>query len=302
VASRRRKMSEGDSLDLLLDTICNMFGGIVFISLLVVLLLQNSENVSASRDQEIAPKDIELLKEDLIQTQTELERLQLARRQQLEFLSKYVPDDLHQRLNNLETLTEQNIELEQQSQDLRERNAETVIAIDETEKALTTSAESVASLRDDIQEMEEQLSAAEQEHAVSLPRAQRDYARHSLQISIRFNRAYFRHDLDQLTRGHWVPNLRDYVITKDESGHYEVQVRPTAGIDLADRARAKALLQGHLRCFPPSGWTVSLTLWPESFSSFRTLREILTELGYSLTAITPDTPVSDRGGADRLFQ
>ncbi|MCG6155889.1 hypothetical protein [Rubinisphaera margarita] len=302
MTSRRRKAREGDGLDLLLDTICNMFGGIVFISLLVVLLLQNSEDVSASREVEIDPREIELLQEDLRLARTELDRLQLARLQQLEFLSRYVPDDLQQRLEDLEDLSEQNFDLENRSQELREKNAETVIAIDETEKSLRTSAELLDELKVDVREMEKELSAAVEEQSVSLPRAQREYARRSLQLSIRFNRVFFRHDPDQLTRGNSVPNLRDYVITEDEDQYYEVQVRPTAGIDLADRARARALLQSQLRRFPSSSWTISLTLWPESFGSFRTLREILTELGYSLTAITPDTPVFDRGGEDRLFQ
>ena len=47
--TRKQVQSEG-SLDLLLDTICNTFGGVVFIALLVVLLLRLSpvQQLSAS--------------------------------------------------------------------------------------------------------------------------------------------------------------------------------------------------------------------------------------------------------------
>ena len=44
---RRRSGGDGDdSLELLLDTITNAFGGIVFLAILVIILLQNSSETS----------------------------------------------------------------------------------------------------------------------------------------------------------------------------------------------------------------------------------------------------------------
>ena len=40
--SRRKQQNDNGSLELLLDTICNTFGGILFISLLVVILLNTT--------------------------------------------------------------------------------------------------------------------------------------------------------------------------------------------------------------------------------------------------------------------
>lgn len=47
----RRKPAPTDSLELLLDTICNTFGGILFIAILVVLLLQMTPGSSQESDQ-----------------------------------------------------------------------------------------------------------------------------------------------------------------------------------------------------------------------------------------------------------
>ena len=41
----RKSSASSDSLDLLLDTICNTFGGVLFIAMLVIILL----NISAIR-------------------------------------------------------------------------------------------------------------------------------------------------------------------------------------------------------------------------------------------------------------
>jgi TolA-binding protein len=50
----RSRVSESDSLDLLLDTICNTFGGILFISLLVVIMINTSRPQATPTPQEIA--------------------------------------------------------------------------------------------------------------------------------------------------------------------------------------------------------------------------------------------------------
>jgi len=100
--------------------------------------------------------------------------------------------------------------------------------------------------------LETELDQAIDEYAVVLPRAKRMPTVEALQISVRFNRLYFRHDLTQLQRGNWVPNLDDYIITSDSEDSYEVQAKPTAGLDLSERERAKAILRAKLRSFAPN--------------------------------------------------
>ncbi len=70
---RRRRSSPKDSLDLLLDTICNAFGGIVLIAILIALLTRQAarqaEPVAAGQDRDVVEQQI-------AQSQREIQGLQ----------------------------------------------------------------------------------------------------------------------------------------------------------------------------------------------------------------------------------
>ena len=72
--SRRRKNDTG-SLDLLLDTICNTFGGILLIALLVIVLLNTTSKTKAVGDTE--KSQLEMLDNAIKQEEPgrEIERL-----------------------------------------------------------------------------------------------------------------------------------------------------------------------------------------------------------------------------------
>lgn len=66
--ARRWKREEGDSLDLLLDTMCNLFGGIIFVALLVALLAGDDAskkvNPTRSPSQDLLEREIANLEEE----------------------------------------------------------------------------------------------------------------------------------------------------------------------------------------------------------------------------------------------
>jgi len=299
--SYRKQPVQADSLELLLDTICNMFGGIVFISLLVILMLQQSAGTTPEEDL-VDLLAIEKLEQEVSLARSTNERVRQAREQQAALIAKYVPVALQESLHELESLSEKNAKLEHRSQALRENNLEKVKGIDQTQHALTASDELLMELQGSVEKLETEVAATLSEHSVAFPRASHVRGATAIQVSVRFGRLYFRHDLSQLRHGHWLPNLEDYVVTQNNENFYEVQVRPQAGLALADREQVKALLRDRLRNYPPARWTISISLWPESFQAFRQVRELLTELGYQFTVVTPDSAVIDRGGETRLFQ
>ena len=59
---KRWRRGEGDSLDLLLDTMCNLFGGIVFVALLVAIIAGDdaSKKINPSRNasQDLLEREI----------------------------------------------------------------------------------------------------------------------------------------------------------------------------------------------------------------------------------------------------
>ncbi len=78
---KRRFRGQSDSLDLLLDTICNTFGGIIFIACLVTLLTRES-NTGPHRAMEQA--DVDMLKRRIDVATSDIEKLEALIAQQTE--------------------------------------------------------------------------------------------------------------------------------------------------------------------------------------------------------------------------
>jgi hypothetical protein len=75
---RRFRSKGNDSLDLLLDTICNAFGGIVLIAILITLLTRDTqdrmEEQASSADRELIERQIASLQSDVKEAQEYLQR------------------------------------------------------------------------------------------------------------------------------------------------------------------------------------------------------------------------------------
>jgi hypothetical protein len=77
--SRRGRTSDVESMDLLLDTICNAFGGVVFIALLVVILVSISSQQSGARmPTRLAAAEFVELQNEHRQLQRQMEQLEMA--------------------------------------------------------------------------------------------------------------------------------------------------------------------------------------------------------------------------------
>ena len=97
----RASKKKSDSMDLLLDTICNTFGGVLFIALLVVMLVQTSpagrSQASPVRDSNSA-EQIAQRRGELASLTDELARVQAARSGQLRTLASLAPDEMRRLL------------------------------------------------------------------------------------------------------------------------------------------------------------------------------------------------------------
>jgi cell division protein ZapA (FtsZ GTPase activity inhibitor) len=75
---RRFRTTQSDSLDLLLDTICNAFGGIVLIAILITLLTSDTkeklEEAATTADKELIERQIASLKSDIKEAEEYLQR------------------------------------------------------------------------------------------------------------------------------------------------------------------------------------------------------------------------------------
>jgi len=93
----RRRGAPASSLDLLLDTICNTFGGVVFLAILTIILLQMSGHDAESTSPEVPRQaelaDLELRREDAA---ARLKTLRAATAQQDALREQLVPADVRE--------------------------------------------------------------------------------------------------------------------------------------------------------------------------------------------------------------
>ena len=151
---RKRTTGPKDSLDLLLDTMCNAFGGIVLIAILVALLISPSDS-NSSRESKVNRETLELSRKsrELSELENQMAVLEerykdieeiipfVQKRDQLRETLKKLQESEAQSLvslnNRLAELMEQQVEAEQELSDLTAEIAALTSEIDSTSTALS---------------------------------------------------------------------------------------------------------------------------------------------------------------------
>ncbi|WP_417386432.1 hypothetical protein [Gimesia sp.] len=145
MARRASAEAKESSLELLLDTICNTFGGVLFIAILVIVLVNmSSRQVNKIPQKSRAQQDLELL-----QLQHDLEQA----RSQLETLNETA--------SQMETIKAQFTN--QESIVLAKKLHESELNISQTVISTTRSGEETAEMQQKINEINEQLEQQSQE-------------------------------------------------------------------------------------------------------------------------------------------
>ncbi|MCM2371863.1 hypothetical protein [Aporhodopirellula aestuarii] len=138
---KRRESDQGDSFDLFLDTICNTFGGIVFLAILVALLarIRHDPSGSESADQPVTALTMRTLELEFSQQQSRLLDLQSVRDATPEFQFDSEVSNLVDRRDELEDLSATEKKLIEQRQQLGKKlmdiAAETATIPEQVEQA-----------------------------------------------------------------------------------------------------------------------------------------------------------------------
>lgn len=277
---RKLRANKDESLDLLLDTLCNVFGGIILISCLLSLLTQhNSPKPAASSS--------------LAETQSKLsaERL-LAAQNELAGLLKLDAQNLAKGQNPLQSLIQERNELQatldrirtqqptnansdtsqpkERAGDLTELRAE-VRALEQKiadAKARKKAAEQKGhDLAGEIQSIRNKTAAEDAKRAehVRFPK-ERTSSKSPYNVILKYGALYPLQDasgqnFSGLTR---VPK-------KDEE--FEAIPKKSEGILINDLATIRRLLASYQH----RGGYVSLSVYPDSFESFRILKALILE-------------------------
>ena len=278
--SRRRRTSiNASSLDLFLDTICNAFGGIMFLSILISVLakMQDTRASSKPSNESIQQSDADEFSRKLKELQSDRSRI-LATIDSLETLSVGADQS-------------EVIELKERTRQARRRLDLAVAGQSLMSLKLSEIQVDATNLKQESVELEEKLVAAQAAYLdkakavddaldsrvqkTELPSV-RATNKGNLLFAMRYGKLYLISDTaHRLSGNYYAPHA---IVTKTPFST-EVKPRKEAGWDLSV-AEDVSQLEAALANEPPHNTFLSVAVWPDSFKEFARLKENCLRLGY----------------------
>ena len=281
-----RKPQDESSLELLLDTISNAFGGILFIAILVSILIRLTS--PPSHDDQVS----EPAHDALVTLETELQDA-VAR---LEILAQ-ASDEKSRTAGKLEEKGVRQIltdvrELKDEEKSLNKAAAQQVKAIatsqrklEETQRESAKLSDSLAQIRGEAEKRKETLEEelAKRGKASKLPSPQLAVTREFV-IVVRYGRVFQPYKYDDVARSRRL-NLNEFVVVKDAQDHLTISPRIGRGLSIGDDETFARGLTEILEGRSPGIWHISLAVWDDSFGDFLDLKAAIVQLGYKYRII-----------------
>lgn len=278
----RSKTSTHDSLDLLLDTICNTFGGVLFISLLVVILLNmSSRTVSLTPPSEVSQQELSEQREQMLEQQRRLESLSRTAEQRRRAIEQFSDPDA-------QGLAEEHRQRQSELEDLlEERNRRA--------GDIAGSQEQINQTLQELQDLQEQLAAARARHAalaaeLAQEREQRlQTAELPRQQSTTKIPAVFLLQQGRLCAytaagpgGQFIPNDREHRVMTDADGEY-VQPILENGLRVDPAGGNVDDIMNRFNEFNSSAHFILVAVWPDSFAEAAVVRDAAVRAGFQYT-------------------
>jgi len=249
--SRRLQSRGGDNLELLLDTMCNAFGGVMFIAMLLAVLSQFAQVTGKAVADPVEVKQLELERARLESALNELRSAQAEQARLLEMMKSVALS-----LERIEELQARNLALKSR--------------IERTEKT----AELMAAL---------ELAMKGEVRKLNLPRL---VASNKLTVFfiIKWNRLFFLRRPTARTP-HGPVNTSDVRHTESVlaggSRAHEFEAIPGRGIPL-DKAgwEESSAIREVLQYVSPETNSLHLAVYPDSYDALRTVRDFFLDKGY----------------------
>jgi len=303
--SRARKEEES-SLELLLDAICNTFGGVLFLAILVAVLLSMRPNKSQQQEESpgVPEETWHDLQARLQQAQNEYEALRVAVAEQDRLTQQFAEPQIVRQLEQLHQLRQQHEQLQAE----RARQLEEIAASEARRgKVLKELAELDAELAQRAQELERIRAKLEDEIEQRTQTAELPYLRsattRSLALVVRYDRLYVLHRYSNFGERAGL-NADEFVILEDDSSLIRATPKPYAGRPLATFEASQQAVAELKERFPPTRYHFDIAIWTDSFDCFQNLKRASVDAGYRyrlMPAVDGDGIV-DRGGRDSRVQ
>ena len=303
--SRPRK-EQDSSLELLLDAICNTFGGVLFLAILVAVLLSMRPNKSQQQEETPGvPEETWLdLQVRLQQAQNDYEALQKAAAEQDRLAQQFAEPDIVRQLEQLH-------QLRQQYDRLQGERAKQLEAIAASEARRAKVLNDLAALDATLAQREEELNQIKAELDKEVEQrtqtAELPYLRRattiSLAVVVRYNRLYLLHRYTSFGLRAGL-NTEEFVILDDGLVAVKVTPKPYAGRPLTSYEACQQALSEIKERFPPGRYHLDLAIWTDSFDCFQQLKRAAVDTGYRYRLVLAEEGdgIVDRGGSDGRVQ
>jgi hypothetical protein len=313
---RRHPGLRENSLELLLDTICNTFGGVLFLAMLTSLMLSQTQPDAA--DAPVDPKPA-VSPAEFVRLDTRLKSaaLEVSRLQAQVHRTESVAADLA--VPGADDLLKEKESVDRAAEQLRSRRATLLSEVASDQAATARAVATVASERRNRQRVDEISDRAESRLTTALAAreallasaiALRDKAiqestitttgraprmrstnKNEFSLMIKYGRLYV---LETLQNGRFVLNQEDFSLRPGLFMNI-AEARPYAGIDLGSPETREAGLQKVMRGVSPSKWYALLIVRSDSFEEYVPVKNWLVEQGFEYRIIPGDSPISEGG-------
>ena len=288
----RRRRSTVSSLDLFLDTICNAFGGIMFISILISILIQmrGDQSESTSTKDGIGEREARELQRTIEELQQKVTGLQQTVTDRERLLFNEESAEANALLDKKEQLMKDLEVLRQSQQTLLGATATKSQEIQKVQEDLRDLAEKIRDVRLAVSERSKELgdSLDAVETTTTLPKVS-STTKGNLMFAMRYGKLYLITDPDVLSSD----ATYDAHVTALDLGLVGIQVRlkPGAGWDLNSKSDMQ-VFRDVCSTHPKSSTFFSVVVYSDSHAEFGEWKEKLVSLGYDYDLVPVDNPES----------
>lgn len=320
--SRRRRLDDS-SLELLLDTICNTFGGVLFLAMLVSLMLTQTRKAVDAQPATAAPAvsaaDLVRLETRAADASRAVETLEEQVRQARRAAGDLAVPNAEELVAAMETAEHRAREAEARRTRLLQSVAGEQAAAARSSAAREADDRDRQTLAERARAARERLAAASHEreqlvaaaiqirddearratvHTTGRAPKMRDTDKAEFPLMLRYGRLYL---AKKLVGGQLVVNEDDFLLAPGLLANV-AEAKPHAGVDLVATEGRDAGLRRVTADFPPERWYACIVVHPDSFEEYLTAKNWLVARDYEIRLIPTDHAVSDSGTVDAQVQ
>lgn len=262
------RLHDSSNLELLLDTMCNAFGGVMFVAILLAVLSQFTE-ISANPRDASAMLHLKRLEARRVELRAVVQRLLQAQRQQDTLVSTLQEDPGGALTTTLRSLLISNTKE-------AERHSELGKSAEKAKARLNAAVSELTKLRGEIDELREKTRIA-----LRIAKA----AREKRTRELRLPKLHPSRNIPYFIAVRW---NRLYIMTKDsraieykEVGNSRV-FTPIAerGVNLKGRWMTSDEILRIRRDVSPTRYSLQFAVWPDSYAAFVPVRDYFVDAGY----------------------